>query len=437
MVDFISDALSSYQYYAILGVFIFVYFFCFKEDVLNLFDPMIMLLMNLVSSGTFVTWMWMFGYIKFKYLVAYIICVTFFIIGTKRISFKKLYTKGITVIGEDKLIWRKDSSLLSFDFRLLFVFLIIISIIHFTTIYFISITTGLAIFDETSAADARVAINAAFRWGFVILDGSRNIGLISSCFLALYGSKGFKRVLCYLIAVAYVLSFISSGNKAAIFNIAFVLGSLIVYIESIGLRSGTTIRWFIKISLGLGFSYFSYAMSSIDNSGNDPLSKFFFRIALSGDAYTYFFAQEQYEILKYTYNLPIYLLHNITAPLGLKLVEYNIGSAMYAKATGDYTSGFGPNPQFVTEGMIFLGIYLAPIYTYGIGYFYSFVRKYFLGRAGNLNFLSFNIAFISSNTIPIDINYAFFNIISSVLVISVSYLLSVLFCQPLAQEKSE
>jgi hypothetical protein len=434
MIDFlIETALTSREYYVVLGLVSIIYIVCFKNSILHFFDPILTLLLNLIASGTFVTWCWLNDYIEFKYFSVYVFCTIFFIIGTKRIGFKKSkVTKNRSTSG--KTPETMENVLLYFKFKILWIFLILISVIHFITIAFVWSSFGLAILSDKSPADARVLINASFRWGFVILEGSRNIGLLSSLFMATYGTKGIKKIVCYLIALGYFLSSASVGSKAAIFNVAYTLGSLLIYVKSIGLPYDKFITWLMRASFGLGFCFFSYALSSANQDGLFASDAFFARIALSGESYVYFFVNKQCEALEYSYNLFVYLAHNLTSPFGIKLVEYNIGAMLYAKSTGDYVSGFGPNPQHVVEGVIFLGLYLAPLYSYAIGTLFSFLRFYFLEKPNNMNFIGFSIFFISSCLVPIDINYSFFNVISSILIVGISYSLALFIHRPIVQE---
>jgi hypothetical protein len=311
-----------------------------------------------------------------------------------------------------------------FNMHHLFIFLITISVIHLLTLLYIYLTIGLAIFSD-NPAEARVGISAAFRWGNVILEGSRSTGLITSIFLMLYARSGriFKRIVSFLAFLLFVFSFLSVGNKAAVFDLAFALGSYFIYSKSVGKKVPKFLNYLVYGCIGLGTVYFSFA-SSGDAHSNDGLQKLLLRVALSGDAYIYFFVDEQYEAMKFTYNIFTYLLHLVTSPFGFKLVEYNIGLKLYGLSTGDFDSGFGPNPQYVVEGMIFFGMYLAPIYALAIGRYLRCAREFFMYKKGNYNLIGFMVLMGNSTSIPVDINMSTFNLISRIMISGIAYVIA-------------
>ena len=153
------------------------------------------------------------------------------------------------------------------------------------------------------------------------------------------------------------------------------------------------------------------------------INTFLLRLSLSGDSYIYMFVYDQYDNLKYSFDILTYVLHLLTAPFGINLIPYNIGAALYGGVTGNY-SGFGPNPQYVSEGMIFFGLYLAPVYAFSIGCITSFGRSIFMGKLGNFGLIGFIIFFRNFTNISIDLNYGLFSLLSSILIVLIPYLLS-------------
>jgi hypothetical protein len=326
-----------------------------------------------------------------------------------------VFEKAAKSIGLNRLI-TKQEFLQEFDLGKLFSFLIVLSIVHAGGLLYVYLNSGLAILTENSA-EARVAVSAAGRWGTVILEGSRNTGTMVSMFLLFFHPKYVQRIFASIIFVFFLMSFVAVGSKSAVLTIAFVIGAFSIYLTSLAIKTPKIINTLIVVFLVLGMMYFGYV------AGGDISEKFLVRTILSGDTYFYFFVDDMYEKLEYLYNPFIYLLHTITSPFGLKLIPRNIGSLLYSLSTGDYDSGFGPNPQYVVEGMIFMGIYLCPFYALALGYLSAKSRKYFMGKTGNDNFINFTIFFMISPAIPIDIGMTFFNLIASLLVTKGTYYL--------------
>jgi hypothetical protein len=326
-----------------------------------------------------------------------------------------VFEKTAKNIGIDRLI-TKQEFLENFDLGKLFSFLIVLSIVHAGGLLYVYLNSGLAILAENSA-EARVGVSAAGRWGTVILEGSRNTGTMVSMFLLFFHPKYAQRIIATLLFVFFLMSFVAVGSKSAVLTIAFVIGAFSIYLTSLAIKTPKIINTLIVVFLVLGMIYFGYV------AGGDISEKFLVRTILSGDTYFYFFVDDMYEKLEYLYNPFIYLLHTITSPFGLKLIPRNIGSLLYSLSTGDYDSGFGPNPQYVVEGMIFMGIYLSPFYALVLGYLSAKSRKHFMGKTGNDNFINFTIFFMISPAIPIDIGMTFFNLIASLLVAKGTYYL--------------
>jgi hypothetical protein len=326
-----------------------------------------------------------------------------------------VFKHAIKNIGINRLITRQEF-LKDFDLGKLLSFLVIISIIHAGGLLYVYLTSGLAIFAENSA-EARVAVSAGSRWGTVILEGSRNTGTMVSMFLLFFHPKYLQRIVALIIFCFFLLSFVAVGSKSAVLTIAFVIGAFSIYLTSLAIKTPKIINTLIVIFLVLGIVYFGYV------AGGDISEKFLVRTVLAGDTYFYFFVDDIYEKLEYLYNPFIYLLHTITSPFGIKLIPRNIGSLLYSLSTGDYDSGFGPNPQYVVEGMIFMGIYLAPFYALALGYLTAKARKHFLGKTGNDSFINFTIFFMISPAIPVDIGMTFFNLIAALLVTKGTYYL--------------
>jgi hypothetical protein len=324
-----------------------------------------------------------------------------------------VFEKSLKNIGINQLITKKEF-LQDFDIGKLFTFLIAITIVHSGGLLYVFLNSGLAIFSENSA-EARVAVSAASRWGTVILEGSRNTGAMVAMFLMFFHPKYVQRIVSTIIFCIFIMSFVAVGSKSAVLTVAFVIGAFSIFLTSLSIKTPKIINTLIVTFLVLGVLYFGYV------AGGDISEKLLIRTVLAGDTYFYFFVDDIYEKLEYLYNPFIYLLHTITSPFGIKLISRNIGSLLYSLSTGDYDSGFGPNPQYVVEGMIFMGIYLSPIYALVLGYLSAKSRKHFMGKSGNDNFIDFTIFFMISPAIPVDIGMTFFNLIAALLVTKGTY----------------
>lgn len=299
-----------------------------------------------------------------------------------------------------------------------------IVVINLSAVLFSISTNTLAILSDSPVTD-RVIMSAVNRWLSVIFSGCTPVGIAISFLLFITSTKIYKKITYSSLMFFYLLVFISNGSKGAVINVITVLGTVMMYLSSRNYKIPSFIYKVIYSFIPIALINFIYLVSSASYQDGDWWYKLAFRLAGSGDKYIYFFVENQYETLKFQYNIVIYLLHLFTSAFGLKLVEYNIGAAMYGASTGNY-AGFGPNPGYVVEGMIFFGIYFAPIYAGLIGFLFSYSRLIFSKGQGNLNFVLWTIFTYSSAIIPIDILYYSFCIISSLLIIYPIYILSYL-----------
>ena len=445
-MELVDDALQDIYYYIILAFVGFVYYVNFRPYIYNLFDPLVSLIVNFTFSSTLVIWLYIYNYIQYYYVLSYVICVLFFLVGYrtnliyifKRFVLKKnLVNKSFSkqiinnILPNDKLqnnppyldnINPNSIARSSFDERQLFILTAILSVVSIIALFYGLQNQALAIFSDNSVLD-RVALSSQFRWLTVFLSGSYSIGLSLSTFLIFYGKRAFYKKVSIIFFFIFALSVLTVGSKGAGIEIVFLLGMTQIYMKSIDYKVPKILSKSLYFFIGLSVIYFIYVVTKSQNDDTSWLNTLFFRLSLSGDAYLYMFLYDLYDKLKYEYDIVTYTLHIFTAPFGIKLIPYNIGVALYGGATGNY-SGFGPNPQYVSEGMIFLGLYLAPLYTFSIGCITSFGRSIFMGKLGNFGLIGFIIFFRTFTSISIDLNYGLFSLFSSILIVLIPYLIS-------------
>ncbi|MDM3862940.1 MAG: O-antigen ligase [Aphanizomenon gracile PMC644.10] len=445
-MELVDDALQDIYYYIILVFIGFVYYVNFKPYIYHLFDPLVWIIVNFTFSSTLVIWLYLYNYIQYYYVLSYVMCVLFFLVGYrtnliyifKRFVLKKnLFNKSLSrqivndISPNGKLlnnppyldnINHNSINKSSFDERQLFILTAILSIVSIVTLFYSWQNQALAIFSDNSILD-RVALNSQFRWLTVFLSGSYSIGLSLSTFLIFYGKRNFHKKVSIIFFFIFVLSVLTAGSKGAGLAIVFSLGIMQIYMNSIGYKVPKILSKSVYLFMFLAVLYLMYVVTKSQNDNTSWIDVLFFRLAASGDGYIYMFLYDQFDKIKDQYHIITYFLHLFTAPFGIKFIPYNIGVALYGGATGNY-SGFGPNPQYVLEGMVFLGLYLAPLYAFSIGCITSFGRNIFMGKLGDIGLIGFIVFFNNFTYIPIDLNNGLFNLFSSILIVSIPYLLS-------------
>ncbi len=414
---------QTFLYFLVLACVSLFYYVAMRKNLYGLFDPLVLLLINFVFSGTLVIMLGIFGYIRAIYLIAYVVCSLFFIAG---FQFSQVRLDSIrsprVQMQEMATQIRQENFLHRLDFNHLFVFVVILFVVNIVLLAYAFQTSALAIFSGNPAVD-RVAIAISNRWLTVMSGAIQVPGLVFSTFVVLQSRRVSRNVVGWLAMASFVLSAVSGGSKGGILSLVFVFGLLEICLNMAGLRRTRTVRRLIYLFFLVGLMYLAYIASRLGFYGQNWFDVFWNRNVLSGEAYIYFFAGNQYESLKFTYNIFTYILHTFTAGLGIKLIPYNIGVALYGGATGNY-SGFGPNPQHVVEGMVFWGIWGAPFYSLLIGYLTSYTRRLFFGRSGNLAFLAFVVLFYYASYLPIDITIWLFNVLSATLILLPIYVVS-------------
>lgn len=422
----LDNAIASFEYYIALSISLAILIYFLSPCIKNIFDPIITLILNTACSSALIIWLYSKNHIELRYLIAYVSCTTFMIFGMRLYDLRKKISTASRKSNQTPIIDCKSTSELSNDLNLnhLNNLNLLIIVINLSAILFSILSNSLAIFSDSPVTD-RVVMSAANRWLSVIFFGCTPVGLAISFLLFIASKKIHKKIMYSLMIFIYLFAFISNGNKGAVLNAIMVLGTVLMYLNSRSYRIPSLIYRVVYSFIPVAIINFIYLASSASYQDGDWWYKLAFRLAGSGDNYIYFFVENQYETLKFQYNIVTYILHLVTSAFGLKLVEYNIGTAMYGASTGNY-AGFGPNPGYVVEGMIFFGIYCAPIYGCLIGYLFSYSRLIFSQGKGNLNFILWTIFIYNSPSIPIDILYYFFCIISSLLIIYPIYILTYL-----------
>jgi hypothetical protein len=409
----LEEASNDIWYYLVwLGLLSFIIYFL-RKDISNAIDPIVFCLVTFSSVTSFVFYLFSHGNIRTEYLSEYLICASMFLLG---FCFES--RKQSSVTSNHKLIDYGRNENISvdsiLDLRQLKTICNSIVILVLITLFLAFISNALAIFSDSPVLD-RVAINAANRWFMFVFFACNPIGMALSIMIFINVKKISEKLTYLLVIIIFLVSLASSGSKSAILPAIIALGSITTYLKSQKCKTPKIINKILWSFVFLSVSYFIYITSLPGTGDSNPLIKLLTRVAGSGDNYIYFFVEDQYKKLEFTYNLITYVAHTFTAPFGVKLIPYNIGTAMYGYSTGDY-SGFGPNPGYVIEGIIFFGTYLAPLYAVGIGYLTNYTRKIFANKRGNLNLILFIIFSYNAPTLSIDITLYLFSVLSSILI---------------------
>lgn len=427
MLSLLFDIVSSYTFYVILLFVAPVYLLLFRSAVISIFDPLVMTITNFVFAGSLVLWMYRFDYIDIRYLVSYVLCVVAFVVGFKRawpesiLAERHVYSKREPrTIRAGQGTDPHPSNCLDFDHLYLFAMCLALISIGATIYGFTS--NSIAIFSENPIYD-RVAISANNRLLTVVSSASNPIGLIIAMLLMIFSKIRFRRVVCSAMIPIFLFYFVGIGSKSAVVGLIFLVGTLQIYLRSIGCSSHRALSRIAYILIPAGIAYFIYVTSTPGASNVPWHYQLMFRLAASGDTYIYLFAENQYEYLKYTYNVITYLLHTFTTVFGVKFIPYNIGVALYGGSTGDY-SGYGPNSHYTAEGMIFFGLYGAPFYSFAAGYITAHTRRLRFGVAGNRSFVIFMVLFYNSAVLPLDVTLWLFYVISFAVVLTVPFIIT-------------
>lgn len=419
-MDLIEQALQS-PVYLVLIVFIGgLYWVAYRSSIYYVFDPIVPLLLNFTFSGAFVVWMGASGIIRSDYLWVYIACSIAFTFGFWLGRARWRWGDRPNGNGGDSARRHTKYTLPGrLDRTHLYYFALLLGLLNFATLVYAFQNSALAILADDPVVD-RVAINAANRWVSVIMTASGSVGLLVSVLLIFLSRKRWRKLMSATLAATFLLNFLSAGSKSAIWTLVFTLGGLIVYLR---INRFAVPRWVYTLNyafIPLGLAYFILVTSLPGLDSRSWPVRLVMRLAGSGDAYIFFFVADQYERLRGAYNIVTYLLHSFTAGLGIKLIPYNIGTALYGNVTGDY-SGIGPNPQHVVEAIVLFGMFFAPVYSFALGWLTAFARRVFMRKSGNSGLICFLVAFITASTIPVDITLWLFYVLAPFAILPVPY----------------
>ncbi len=448
-MELIETAVKCWDYYLILVIVATLYGFALWGTLYSLFDPAIELVLNLIFSGTLVLWFWANRLIADQYALSYVLCSAGLLAGYRlTVSLLRLWQQrrasswrrkelGQFIAAGRKLAqgtkehqaarrlldYRAEEVL---NYRHLTVLATLLMIVTAAALIYQSQTSGLAIFSDNPWLD-RVSLNASSRWLSMLFAACNRVGFILGVILFFSPSLPGVPPKWYsaTIIALFVMSCAAGGSKAALLTLVFAFGIIPMYVRCFS--DQLTQVWGKRVQLAavgiipLGLFYCVYIIVSSE-LGEDITWVFMHRVAMSGETYIYFFFERQVEALQYTYQASDYLLHTFTAAFGIKLIPYNIGVALYGGSTGDYATGVGPNPQHAVEGIVFFGLYWAPLYSAAIGIVFGLSRELLRDSRSTFGFVLFLILCLNASALPIDVNLWIFNTAASVLFVMGLYL---------------
>jgi oligosaccharide repeat unit polymerase len=407
----LEEASSDIFYYVIAVGTLCLLIYLLRKDITSPIDPIVFCLITFSFITSLVIWLYLHAHILIEYTVEYLLCGSMFIVGFCLASphKKKIGTFHYQIERENE----KNSIDSNIDLKQLKIICLSIALLIIITLLLAFVSNALAIFSDSPVFD-RVAMSAANRWFTVVFFAYNPMGMALSTIIFINAKKIPEKILYLFIIIIFLVSLASGGSKAAVLPAVIALGCIVSYLKQVRCKIPALVNRMLLSFLLLSIIYFVYITSLPGTGESDSFSKLITRIAGSGDNYIYFFVEDQYKNLVFTYNIISYIGHTFTAPFGIKLIPHNIGTALYGASTGDY-SGFGPNPGYVIEGIIFFGIYLAPLYALSIGYLTNYTRNIFANKKGNLNLILFIIFSFNAPTLPIDITLYIFTILSSLM----------------------
>ena len=387
-------ALDPWFYFMVAVVFSCSYF-SIRKYVPTILDPIFFSLFWFSFSVAVVFYLFLNEHIRPFYFYSFFYMMTLFV--TAIVITKNFLVRYAVKTGRNgPAVFTGNINVLTIT-TFLFCVLIVLSLVYRWS------TTGLAIFSDNPLND-RVEISQQSR----LVDAVQycSVFAIAGCTLIFFLARTslLRAASVSMLGVLFFASF-TAGSKGAVIQFLTSVGIGAIFL--VNLDRGRECKKFISV---LAFLILPvgvlYAIALLMKMGAQrPVFDIFIRFVSYGDVYAYYFVQDLYDDLKFKYDFFAYITHVITNRFGISPIQHSIGAELFGRTTGNY-GGFGPNPQFVTEGMIMFGIPLAGIYAIVIGIgcaIVRFVPQLILKNINTLTFFLGVVCLSNLDALPVDL----------------------------------
>lgn len=205
----------------------------------------------------------------------------------------------------------------------------------------------------------------------------------------------FNRKVFYITCILIcALILVTMGSKSSLLSMLNILFGVILINRTFGISVIERTRSYFNALKITKFAKYAFvaavismfvviALSGIETTVGDALIT---RLIASGDVFYFFYVYDiessfnklAYEYVPHILNplLGMFRFAEYEYPLGVYTLYYSINLPMDAQAT------FGPNSQHPIEGLVYFGIFGAPLYSFIIGYLISYIRLGLLRKFG-------------------------------------------------------
>jgi hypothetical protein len=371
-----------------------LYFFLIRNQLFTWFDPLLTYIFFNSISIAFVIYMYFVMHtIKLEYFLSFCFCIAGFIIGIITGGFKGLPAWKMPVDISN------ISILKSYNYALLVdIFMVLCVIIMLGSNVLMLVVKGtLPIFSD-NPSEAKILLYTG-GWGLV---RRINLGLVNfvlaipllKLFHPSIKSSTSMKMLYFSCLLLCVLVLISMGSKSSLLMILNIMFAIFLINKTFGsaerkiekakeqMKLILTSAKYVFI-LAVTFVVLITAVSGLESSSTDAVIT---RLVASGDTFYFFYVFDLAKDFHQTAaDFIPHMLNPLLGMLRLKEYEFALGAYIVYYSIGiplDATSTFGPNAQHPVEGLIYFGAYLAPLYSFFIGFAISLSRVALLRKIG-------------------------------------------------------
>ena len=199
-----------------------------------------------------------------------------------------------------------------------------------------------------------------------------------------------RRALPVAALVIVVLTTLTSGSKAALLPAILAVGLYVAhpFASRKGPGHSERLRRMIPVLLAVAVIPVMLVLTAENDSLNGAVDAFVIRLFYFGDVLLYW-GQDAVRGRFAGLGLLAYLENTLGAVLGaLRLIAYDtpIGNqfVQYTLPAGtDFSDSLGPNLPFYVRGELYLGIWVAPLHAFIIGWAFGRLRRVFLNYRGH------------------------------------------------------
>lgn len=426
-MDYFVNYVISLNYISFFSVFMFIFLtsvYLMKKVIMNIFDPLLILLIFVSFSITFIINMYIDNMISINSSLFLIFSIFLFWLGYYLLH--NLYLERHKIVLN--LMVKKNGNK-----HLLLITCILWLILMFSSL-FLYIFKGIPLFSE-DPSNAKVTL---YENGFGIVKYFHmtlpTIIVLQIGFHLLGRKESFllKRKVDFFIIIILITTFlipVLSGSKS---SLLFILGlfSIILFIR----KDNDTKLYRRLYSIGLKFLlvailYMTLIIVLTPVSSENPLFNLILRLLASGDTYYFYYGYQLEDNKVYSEKFIDdffeYLISPLLGMIGLIKHDYPLGSYLMYYSTNYPLGSFGPNALLPVLADIYFKKYFALFFMFFMGLFLAFLRIYsifILFKFKNIGTFIYFFLWSNSLVLFLDINlfisqiYVFFIIILPVLI---------------------